>query len=174
MIQNENEKQISIDFNYQLWVMLDHLRYVIYKARRKELAKYKITPEQAQILYNLGHMNSITLNKLVEYTQHQHHSISTLINRMENKGLVTKTKIPGKGKKLYISITEKGQELLGTMCRESFTGIFTCLSVDEKQEMITSMSKLLINSYKVLGNENTPLCINDLSRIMTLDSHNLP
>jgi DNA-binding MarR family transcriptional regulator len=135
---------------------------MIFKARRKELAGYNITPEQAQILYVLGRMNSLTLNNLVDYTQHQHHSISTLINRMAKKGLVSKTRISDKGRKLNISITEKGQELLGIMSRESFSKVFACLSEEEKQEMTTYICRLLTSSYKALGKYYAPLCISEL------------
>ncbi|MBN2074276.1 MAG: MarR family transcriptional regulator [Dehalococcoidales bacterium] len=159
MDQEKNEESLLNDIDYQLWITLDHLRYMIFKTRRQELSKYNITPEQAQVLYNLGQFSSLTLNKLVEYTQHQHHSISTLINRMVKKGLVSKTKIPGKGKKLEISISEQGQEVLDTIRRDTFGTIFACLSEEDKKEMINYMSRLLISSYKELGKEITPLCI---------------
>ncbi len=162
MNERHNKEGTSNDVDYQLWVMLDHLRYMIFKARRKELSGYDITPEQAQLLYSLSRINSLTINQLVEYTQHRHHSISTLINRMVNKGLVCKTKIPGKGKKLDISITEEGRKLLGAMSRDSFSKIFTCLSEEEKTEMITYMSRILVSSYRELGKQDAPLCINEL------------
>jgi DNA-binding MarR family transcriptional regulator len=172
MNQKKNEENLGNDIDYQLWIMLDHLRYMIFKARRKELARHHITPEQAEILYNLGRINSLTINKLVEYTQHEHHSISTLINRMVNNGLVRKARIPGKGKTLHISITEKGQELRGIMSRDSFGNIFTCLSVEDKQEMIAYMSRLLVSSYKELGKENTPLRLSESNPALIPDSHN--
>ncbi len=161
MDKQPSEENILNDIDYRLWVMLDHLRYMICKSRRKELARYSVTPEQAQILFNIGYVSAITLDKLVEYTQHQHHSISTLINRMATKGLVNRTTIPGRGKKLYISITEKGRELLMALRRDSFTAIFSCLSIDDKHELMDLFSRLLINSYKELGKDNIPLCINE-------------
>ena len=167
MNQKPDGEILFNDIDYYLWVMLDHLRYMIFKARRKELARYDVTPEQAEILYILGYVNSITINKLVEITQHQHHSISTLINRMVNKGLVSKTKIPGKGKKLNIAITIKGQHLLEIMSRDSFGKIFECLSEEDKQEMIAYLSRLIVRSYKELGKDNIPLCIGNYPSLNT-------
>jgi DNA-binding MarR family transcriptional regulator len=167
MNQTNNKENLSKDNDYQLWIMLDHLRYMIFKARKIELARYNITPEQAQILYSLGLNNLLTLNDMVEYTQHQHHSISTLINRMAKKGLVSKIKIPGKGRKLNIVITEKGREILGTISRDSFSKIFACLSEEDKQEMITHLCRLIVSSYRALGKKYTPLYIRELDTTIT-------
>ncbi|MBN2240551.1 MAG: MarR family transcriptional regulator [Dehalococcoidales bacterium] len=153
MDKKNKEKPVSNDPDYQLWVNLDHLRYMVFKARKQELAQYDITPEQALILCVLNdNNNSLTMNKMVEYTQHQHHSISTLINRMEKKGLVLKEKF-AKGRKLNIVITEKGQELIQMMERESFNRIFACLSDNEKKEMQAYLCRLIVSSYKALGQE---------------------
>lgn len=174
MNKTDNGVNSLDDIDYQLWVILDHLRYMIFKARRKELARYGVTPEQAQILYALGRISSLTINQMVEYTQHEHHSISTLINRMVIKGMVSKARIPGKGKKLYITITEKGQELLEKMSRDSISKVFTCLSEKEKQEILAHMSRLLISSYRAIGQERIPLCISELNLSVAPDDPNQP
>ena len=163
--ENDNEVNLTPDIDYQLWILLDHLRYMIFEARRRELERYDITPEQAQILLTLGRSDSFTINQLMDYTQHRHHSISTLINRMEKKELVSKVRIPGKGRKLNIKITEKGRELLRKMTRDSFGRILTCLSEGEKKEMIDYLSRSMISSYRLLGKEHTPLCIEELEQI---------
>ena len=164
--RNNNQTNLTPDIDYQLWILLDHLRYMIFEARKRELAKYDITPEQAQILLTLGRSDSFTINQIMAYTQHRHHSVSTLINRMEKKELVRKIKIPGKGRKLNIKITEKGYELLRRMARDSFSRIFTCLSEDEKKVMIDHLSRLMVSSYRILGKEHTPLCIEELNKIL--------
>jgi DNA-binding MarR family transcriptional regulator len=172
--RTNNQTNLTRDIDYQLWIMLDHLRYMIFKARKRELGKYDITPEQAQILLALGRTDSLTINQLVEYTQHLHHSISTLLNRMEKKGLISKTKIPGKGRKLNIEISGKGQELLNTMTRDSFSRIFTCLSDNEKRSMIDYLCRLTVNSYQALGKEHTPLYVGELEDILNGINPDLP
>lgn len=156
-----NERTIgenhSNDNDYQLWIMLDHLRYMIFKSRKKELTQYNITPQQAHILYILQRSgDSITIDEMVESTQHQHHSISTLVDRMTKKGLVSKIRIPGKGRRLNIVITEKGQDLLKVMTRDCLRKIFSCLSEEDKQEMIAHLCRLIVSSYKALGKEYKP------------------
>jgi DNA-binding MarR family transcriptional regulator len=76
---------------------------------------------------------------------------------MAVKGLVSKIKIPGKGRRLNIVITEKGQDLLETMTRDSFGKIFSCLSEEDKHEMIAHLGQLMVSSYKALGKKCKPL-----------------
>ena len=157
MNQRNNEENLSNDNDYQLWIMLDQLRYMIFRSRKMELARYNITPQQAHILYILNLSgDSTTIDEIVEYTQHQHHSISTLINRMTKKGLVSKIKILGKGQKLDIVITEKGRDLLRIMTRDSVRKIFSCLSEEDKHEIIAYLCKLTVSSYKALGKKYKP------------------
>lgn len=158
MNQRTNEENLLDDNDYKLWIMLDHARYMIFRARKIELARYNITPEQAHILYILHRSNdSLTINEMVDQTQHQHNSISTLINRMTKKGLVSKIKIPDKGRRLNIVITKKGQNLLRIMTRDSLGKIFTCLSEEDKQEIMAHLCQLIVSSYKTLGKKFKPL-----------------
>jgi len=164
---NQRTNEELNDNDYQLWITLDHLRYMIFRARKMELARYNITPEQARILYILHRSgDSITINQMMDSTQRQHHSISTLIDRMMAKGLVRKVKIPGKGRRLNIVITKKGQDLIKTMTRDSFTKIFSCLSEEDKQEMIARLCRLIVSAYQALGIEYKPLPVSD--RILQL------
>jgi DNA-binding MarR family transcriptional regulator len=158
MNQGTKTEGLLTDSNYQLWIMLEHLRYMIFRARKKELARSNITPEQAHILYIL-HCNGdrITIGQMMDSTQRQHHSISTLINRMTAKGLVNKIRIPGKGRRLNIEMTEKGQYLLETMSGDSFSKIFSCLSEEDKKVMIAQLRRLMLSSYKALGKQCKPL-----------------
>ena len=157
MNQGTIEENRLNDNDYQLWIMLDHLRYMIFRARKIELTRCNITPQQAHILYILNRSgDSTTIDEMVEYTQHQHHSISTLINRMTKNGLVSKIKIPGKGRRLNIVITEKGQDLLKTMTRDSLRKIFSCLLEEDKQEMIAHLCRLIVSAYRALGKEYKP------------------
>lgn len=161
--KNNNEENPADENDYQLWVMLDHLRYMIFLARKEELARYGVTPEQANILYVLrANENSCTINEIMGYTQRKHHSISTLVNRMEKRGLVTKRKA-SRGRKLNIEITEKGHELIKTMKRDSFSQIFKCLAEEDKEVLIAYLCRLINSSYKANGITSAPLHVSSLT-----------
>ena len=84
---------MATDTDFSLWRMLDHARFIMARSREMELAKYDLTPEQSHVLDILRESDgSTTINQLVDITQRQHHSISTLIDRMTRQGLVSKQK----------------------------------------------------------------------------------
>ena len=76
--------------DYELWTSLDAAGFAVSRLRELELAQFGITLEQSLILEIIQHCGGSTTTKEIEYlTLRQHHSISTLITRMQNAGLGT-------------------------------------------------------------------------------------
>jgi DNA-binding MarR family transcriptional regulator len=128
---------------------------MIARSREMELASYGLTPEQSHILDILHESHgSTTINRLVEITQRQHHSISTLIDRMRRQGLVTRRKSRSDRRKYEVAITQKGEELVQMMTRESVDRIFASLSDDEKRRLRSYLEQLMKGAYEVLGKDS--------------------
>ncbi|MCJ7604782.1 MAG: MarR family transcriptional regulator [Dehalococcoidales bacterium] len=140
------------DADFKLWRPLDHTWFMVGRSRGKELARFGLTPEQSHVLDILA-MNggSITINEIVNITQRQHHSISTLITRMTRQGLVLKTKNARDFRKWDVTVTEKGQKLFERLTRDSIKEICSCLSTEDKAELNASLRQLLVKAYEVLG-----------------------
>ncbi len=148
---------MATDPDFSLWRILDHTRFLIARSREVELARYGLTPEQSFVLDILNESDGCTtINKLVEITQRQHHSISTLIDRMNRQGLVRKTKGGGDKRKYEVEITEKGQELLNRMTRDSVRTIFSCLSDSDKTVLRSCLTLLMAEAYRVLRQSREP------------------
>jgi DNA-binding MarR family transcriptional regulator len=127
---------------------------MIARSREMELARFGITPEQSHVLYILSTSGgSTTINDIVEITQRQHHSISTLINRMTKQGLVSKRKDPHDNRKYEVVITRKGQELYRRITQDSIKNNFSCLSDEAKGQLRKHLKCLLIRAYEVLGKD---------------------
>jgi DNA-binding MarR family transcriptional regulator len=157
---------MATDTDFSLWRMLDHARFIMARSREMELAKYDLTPEQSHVLDILRESDgSTTINQLVDITQRQHHSISTLIDRMTRQGLVSKQKAGLDKRKYEVVITEKGREMLNKMTRNSIDVIFSCLTNEEKKQFRASLIKLTIESYRVLGHRPSPSMIADLEKV---------
>jgi DNA-binding MarR family transcriptional regulator len=140
--------------DFALWRIMDHTRFMIARSREMELASCSLTPEQSHVLDILHESGgSTTINRLVEVTQRQHHSISTLIDRMTRQGLVTRRKSPSDKRKYDVAITEKGEELVNEMPRGSVDSIFESLSADEKVRLRSYLMRLMKGAYAVLGKE---------------------
>jgi MarR family 2-MHQ and catechol resistance regulon transcriptional repressor len=154
MKRKENKTEVIDADDFRLWKLFDHARFMIARSREMELAQYCLTPEQAHILDILNRSGgSTTINEIVELTMRQHHSISTLINRMTKQGLVTKIKTPNDKRAFNVMITDKGRELFNKMSTDSVKTIFACLSPEEKQELNSHLKKLVVRSYNLLGKE---------------------
>jgi DNA-binding MarR family transcriptional regulator len=148
---------MATDTDFSLWRVLDHTRFMIARSREMELAKYDLTPEQSHVLDILQESNgSTTINQLVVITQRQHHSISTLIDRMTKQGLVTKQKAGIDQRKYEVVITDKGKELVTKMTRDSIRIIFSGLSEEDKKRLHSYLSLLVKEAYRVLRRNPAP------------------
>jgi DNA-binding MarR family transcriptional regulator len=140
--------------NFSLWKLLDHTRFMVSRSREMELAEFGLTPEQSHVLEILRqNAGKTTINEIVDITQRQHHSISTLINRMTKQGLVVKKKDLNDNRKYDVVITKKGKQLTNKMTTRSVEEVFSCLADAEKVELRNHLNCLLLKSYAVLGKE---------------------
>jgi DNA-binding MarR family transcriptional regulator len=146
--KNSETDKGTVDADFALWRFLDRTRYVIFRQREKELSGLGVTPEQAQVLDILRANNGITtINEIVRMTQLQHHSVSTLIDRMSKQGLVTKIRTQHDKRVLKIMLTDKGSLLFSEIPIESVKKAFSCLSDDEKRHLRGYLDRLLAHAY---------------------------
>ncbi len=165
MEENTRWRGMATDNNFSLWRILDHTRFMIARSREMELAKYDLTPEQSHILDIINESNGLTtINQLVKITQRQHHSISTLIDRMTKQGLVNKRKAGTDKRKYEVFITEKGREMISKMTRESINRIFSNLSPEEKNKLRSGLAKLTVEAYRLIHREPPPGLLEESER----------
>ena len=93
----------------------------------------------------------VTLDELANWTFKEFNSVSTLINRMEKKGLVKKIKKEG-DLKTYVVLTEKGSDLYHRQVTErSIHLIFEKLSPEEKNQFESILKKVSNTTRDLLG-----------------------
>jgi MarR family transcriptional regulator, 2-MHQ and catechol-resistance regulon repressor len=157
MSQQENENRVTSIDVFRLWKLLDHTKFMVGRLREMELAAFGLTPEQVHVLDILfQNGGSTTINEIVDLTMRQHHSISTLINRMARQGLVNKIKTADDKRIFKVVITDKGLALLKKVSRDSIINTFDSLSDEEKTGLDAYLHKLLIKAYSLLGKEYKP------------------
>jgi DNA-binding MarR family transcriptional regulator len=143
----------TVDFT--LWRILDHARFMISRSREMELTRLGMTPEQSHVLDILNESGgSTTINELVDITQRQHHSISTLIDRMHKQKLVTKRKSGTDRRQYEVVITQKGEHLVKNMTRESISAIFACLNKEEMELLKSYLIRLTGEAYRMIKKED--------------------
>jgi DNA-binding MarR family transcriptional regulator len=137
--------------DYRVWSSLDAARFAISRLRELELARFGLTVEQASILKLLRDLSaSPTVKDLEEMTLRQHHSVSTLVNRMIRMGLVSKKKKENE-RSHRISVTKRGRELFDTITTQAIDMAFSVLSDEEKRQLETSLRALHRRARALLG-----------------------
>jgi MarR family transcriptional regulator, organic hydroperoxide resistance regulator len=141
------------DKDQDLWLLLTHARYAIFRAREKELQRYGISPEQASLLFTVRAMeNKATPAALARYLLRQPHTISALVDRMTQKGLVKKAKDLERRNLVRVAITEKGQKAYdNSVKRGSIRRIMSTLSPEEKKKFREYLEKLYGQARKEIG-----------------------
>jgi DNA-binding MarR family transcriptional regulator len=142
--------------DYAIWGKITEVYDLICKARTVELRKLDLTAEQSKILRVLMVKNGTsTINEISDITLKRHNTISLIVKRMEKAGLVKREKMDSSNR-YQITITEKGIGLFETMPLNSIDMIFSTLSSDEKEILISLLEKLDKKTRYVLGLDYVP------------------
>jgi DNA-binding MarR family transcriptional regulator len=145
------------DREVNLYILLDQTDSIVTSAVELEIKHLKMTQPQVRVLTMLSREDKpVTLEELANWTLKEFNSVSTLINRMEKKGLVKKTKTNG-DLKTYVTLTERGSELYHQQVTErSIHLIFEKLSSDEKKQFDSILKKIRDTTRDLLGLDFKP------------------
>ncbi len=137
--------------NFTAWICLNLARNSIYRLRELELAPFGLTVEQSIILSILINNGGAATSKTIEeLTLRQHHSISSLVNRMIRMKLVTKGKNPG-STKTKIFITENGASLYQNVPIRSLESVFSSLEDSDRMQFSECLNALFVKAGELLG-----------------------
>jgi DNA-binding MarR family transcriptional regulator len=150
-----------------LWPLIDITRFAISRLREMELHQFGLTIEQSstlKMLVSLG--GSSTLGELEYLSIRQPHTLSTLINRMNKKGLVGK-KHSNTEKRHIIYVTEKGKTLLSRVTENSVTEVFSCLSTKQMADFVRLFEILRTKALDLLRVPFLKYIIRDVPGVYT-------
>jgi MarR family transcriptional regulator, organic hydroperoxide resistance regulator len=151
------------DEDQDLWLLLTHARYAIFRAREKELMRYGVSPEQMGLLFVVQALgNKATPAALSRHIIRQPHTVSALVDRMARRGLVKKVKDLDRKNLVRVVMTEKGQKTyeLSTK-RGPIHRIMNTLTEEEKQEFRGYLEKLLTKARKEIGLDREEFPLSD-------------
>jgi len=152
----EEYAEIMNRTDFELWIVFNRTRSSVYRLRELELGQLGLTVEQSAILYLLTSWGGSASAKTIEYlTLRQHHSISTLINRMIKMGLVTRKKSPD-SKRFDIVITMHGEDLHKQTPIHSIEMVFSCLKAKDRERLHGYLTMLLEKARDLLGLSYVP------------------
>lgn len=126
-------------------LLIGKTRQLLFRARKKELDAYHVTPRQAHVItciYELG--DRANLNALAERTERNLNTLSINMTRMEQAGLVKKIRDTPKSTKLRFELTQTGLNIYKDINRiKSAKKIMGALTEEERRELITLLEKVV-------------------------------
>lgn len=140
------------DSFYKLWFLLDQVTHITQKARQRELAPTKVSVIEARVLFLLANVNGhMTPAEMARYILREGHSTSMLLQRMSEKGLITKTKDLEHRHLIRLALTEKGRTAYNQLQQwNSIKRIMSSLSEEERQQLDASLRKLQAAAFAEL------------------------
>jgi len=139
------DEPLSIDDDSKLVSSLFRTTEAITRDRQEELRRYDIHHRRAAVLLVIKDIgDSATPSKIARRLRRRRHSISRLLTKMEQDGLVRKSKDLDRRNWVRITLTEKGQEVSDkAIRRESLPKLMSCLSGEERLQMKSYLSTLM-------------------------------
>jgi MarR family transcriptional regulator, organic hydroperoxide resistance regulator len=154
MKYDEDVKFYSTDDEDQdLWFLLTHTRYAVFRAREKELQRYGVSPEQIGLLFVVQALgNKATPASISRHILRQPHTVSALVDRMAKRGLVKKVKDLDRKNLVRVVMTEKGKKTYEISTKRGpIHRIMSVLDGDEKKVLKENLEKLLGKARKEIG-----------------------
>lgn len=141
------------DEDFALWRILNQTRNAIQKVRARELSRYNITPRKAAILLLIyateGNINSYRIAKWLVL---ERHSISELIDRMEQQDLIKKVKSGDRRKSIKLEITDKGRLVAEKAGKgEAIHTMMQILTQKERKQLTPILKRLRDRAFEELG-----------------------
>jgi len=144
------EEIISKDSLLYSRLLITRAKHVLVKARQKELSPYRVSPEQAYILFILHNRSEkATLAEIARDCERGISTVCTQLSKMENDGLVEKTRETPKSNLLSFKLTDKGAEIQNKSNKMRVEkAIMSVLTEEERKQLISSLNKIINKAKK--------------------------
>ena len=138
------QQYLPDDQDYSLWMLLSQASDAMFKAREKELNGNGVTAMEATALFIIQAIGDrATPAEISRWILREPHSVSALLDRMERRGLIKRTKDLEWKNMVRVTITEQGKEAYEmSTVRESIHNIISVLSAEEFRQLSSYLRKL--------------------------------
>ena len=161
---DEQHKFFTDGDKYQdLYLLFARSRYLTFRAREKELQRFGLTPEQAQVLFIIQNIkDKATPAEISRYILRQPHSVSAIVDRMVKKGLVTKVKDLERKNMVRVAVTAQGQKAFElSKKRTSMKNILSALTESQREDFRKYLDIVMTRARQELGMDRDNLPSSD-------------
>lgn len=152
-----DENVTSLDEDFGLWLLIIRAKDAIHRVRHQELQQGGISSgTEAIILFLIQSLGDrATPAEISRHLFRRPHGISTLISRMERKGLVRKCNDLDRKNLVRVEMTEKGLHAYKLAAKlTTIHLIMSSLSEDERRQLRLVLDKLCNKASETLGIDN--------------------
>jgi DNA-binding MarR family transcriptional regulator len=141
------------DETIDTWLLFRLTRDTMNNARRQELARLGITPENSAVLHIIQDLGgSARPLEIARWTSRRLHSVHGLLERMERAGFVAKVRDPERKNGVRWTLTQQGLDLFArTSQLIGQRKILSALSKEQREQLRASLNILLKAARKRLG-----------------------
>jgi DNA-binding MarR family transcriptional regulator len=141
------------DSDEKLYHLLAQSRYLAYRVREKELEKYKISPENIQLLTVIqtlgGNATPASISRLL---LRQSHTVSSMVGRMTRLGMLKKVPNPKARNQVHVLITAKGRKMYELANKlNPVHRILSVLNKKERQNLEEYLERIMVKARNELG-----------------------
>lgn len=119
--------------------------FSLYDAEGLRRSGSELTPSQARVIFTLGDTDGMTCKDIGEITLITKGTLTGVVDRLEEKGLVERWSVEGDGRKTIVALTRRGERLY----RKEFPAHieflkekFDRLSVRDRQQAVDLLRKI--------------------------------
>lgn len=131
--------------NLKLFVVLNKCTLSVGKKSEKNIRITGLTVPQFSVLEMLYHKGDLKVGDIIEKSISSVGNISLIIDNLQKLEFVEKRKCKSDGRITYVSLTEKGRNLIAGMWpshKADLDNIMSVLNSEEKDTLITLLKKL--------------------------------
>ena len=146
-----------LDPDFNLWILLAQTRALLFAAGEQELARYNISLMQGWTLFTIKAIGErATPAEIARWLGREPHTVSSLLSRMVDTGLVKKEKSLDKKNLVRIRLTAKGEKIYAEgIGMRSIHEILSVLSDRERACLKESLEKLRASVQEKIGRKYT-------------------
>jgi DNA-binding MarR family transcriptional regulator len=148
----DEDRERLVDDYFYLWVLIAQTRDALTRARERDHARYEVTNERRAVLYIIDRNGgAATPVEIARDLFRELHSVTGLLKRMEDAGLVSRHKGSGRSK-VEVRLTDKGREVLeASSLLETDERIFSVLTKRERERLAHYLLKVRGRALEDLG-----------------------
>jgi DNA-binding MarR family transcriptional regulator len=144
---------ISIDDEFfSLWVLIAQTKDALLAAREKEYNQYKVKNERRAVLLSIIALGGqATPVEISRFLFRRINSVTEMLNRMEQQGLIKKQKSSGRSK-VVVKVSEKGYETYNQSLKNSANKrILSRLTKKQREQLRSYLLKIRNEAASELG-----------------------